>query len=194
MVARCWEAARTQPCCCNGSHRLHPSSFAGAQLVCPQGMVFRQEEATDAPPELGSCHASEAATTACPALGEPGLWSDGPQARPAAKWGLAPRLVQCREGALCSYADRMGTRQLGNGVLGSWGLLVLVLVGDGGGQGLSPPAAGAALRCYQRWEPGEPPSRGAGERQGFPQAPSLAVLMAGVPILYRTSTQNCSGG
>lgn len=51
--------------------------------------MFQQEEATDAEPERGSCHTSEAATTACPAPGEPGLWSGVPQAQPAAKSSLA---------------------------------------------------------------------------------------------------------
>lgn len=47
--------------------------------------------------------------------------------------------VQCREQVLCSAAGRAETHQLGKGMLGSWCLSVLVLVADGGGQGLGPP-------------------------------------------------------
>lgn len=75
-------------------------------------------------------------------------------------------------------------------MLESRGLSVLVLAADRGG----PPTAGVALRCYQWWDPGEPPSQGAGERQGSPQAPCFAMIMAGVPASCKTSTQNCSGG
>lgn len=124
------------------------------------------------------------------------------RARAAVRWpagttGSQVRLgtpVQCGEGALCSSAGRAETHRLGKGVLGSRGLSVLVLVADGGGQGLGPPAASVALRCCQQWEPGEPPSQGARERQSFLQAPSFAVITAGVPALCKTSTQNCSGG
>lgn len=83
--------------------------------------------------------------------------------------------MQYGEGALCSSAGRAETHRLGEGVLGSWDLSVLALVSDGD-QGLGPPAAGVALRCYQQWEPG------VGERQGFLQAPSFAVIMAKHPL------------
>lgn len=55
--------------------------------------MFQQEEATDTQPEQGSRHTTEVATMACPAipaLGEPGLRSEVPQAQPGVKLGLAP--------------------------------------------------------------------------------------------------------
>lgn len=117
--------------------------------------MFQQEEATDAKPEQGSRHTSKAATMACPA------WGDRVAARwPASTASSKVRLgipVQCGKRALCSSAGRAETPRLGEIVLGSWGLSALVLVADGG-QRLSPPAAGVALRCDQRWETGEPPS------------------------------------
>lgn len=176
MVARCWEAARRQPRCCNGSPHLQPSSFAGARLVCPQGVMFQQEEATDAQPEQGNHHASEVATVALPSPGRAKAAVRWPTGTASSKVRLGT-WVQYGEGALCSSAGRAETHWLGEGVLGSWDLSVLALVAEGGGQGLGPPAAGVALRCYQQWEPG------VGERQGFLQAPSFAVIMASVPAL-----------
>lgn len=103
-------------------------------------------------------------------------------------------LVQRREGVHCSSSGRAETCQLGKGLLGSWGLSVLVLLADGGGQGLGPPAARVVLRCHQQWEPGEPPVQGMGGRQVFIQAPSFSVITASVPALCKTYSQNCFGG
>lgn len=113
--------------------------------------MFQQEEATDTQPEQGSCHTTEAATTACPAvpaLGEPGPRSQVPHSTASSEAGLGT-LVQYREGrAHCTSSGRAETCRLGKGLLGSWGLSVLVLFADRGGQGLSPPAARVVLRCW----------------------------------------------
>lgn len=95
-------------------------------------------------------------------------------------------LVQWREGAHCTSSGRAEICQLGKGLLGSWGLSVLVLVADRGGQGLGPPAARVVLRCHQQREPGEPPVQGVGERQAFIQAPSFSVITASVQALCKT--------
>lgn len=58
--------------------------------------MFQQEEATDTQPEQGSCHTTEVATTACPAvpaLGEPRLWSQVPHCMASSEAGLGT-LVQ----------------------------------------------------------------------------------------------------
>lgn len=67
---------------------------------CPAGLPLRSDVSTGGghrQPEQGSCHTTEVDTTVCPALpalGEPGLWSQVPQAQPAVKLGLAPCAVQ----------------------------------------------------------------------------------------------------
>lgn len=155
VVAGCWEAARTRSCCCNGSPQLHPSLFADAWLVCTQGMMFQQEEATDT---QGGSHASMTCP-ATPVPADPGLRSNGPQAQLAAKLGSLLLSAELKHtGCVKVY----------------WGAVGACPIYRQRRQGTALPTRICVVsRCCQQWEAGEPPSEVPGRGRASFRHPVL---------------------